>query len=70
MNEEYIRDFVTKKIIGVVRESANGDRTAYDFPSYKQLGVYKKSENITCLIPSYKKISDGDTVVSLIYNKK
>lgn len=67
MNEEYIRDYTTKKILGVIRETPTGDRTAFEFPSYKQLGIYRKSENVTYIIPSYKKISEGDSVVSLIY---
>lgn len=70
MQEEYIKDFESKKIIGVLKTNSNGDVCAYAFPSYKWLGIYKKQDNITYLIPSYRKISDGNSVVSLIYQQK
>lgn len=68
--EEYVKDYESKQILGVLKTEPNGDVYALDFPSYRQLGVYKKAEDITCEIPSYRKISDGNSVVSLIYKAK
>jgi len=70
MNSEYIKEYPSQKIIGVIRTESNGDQTALDYPSYKILGVYKKASNSTFEYPSYRKVSDGNTVMRFIYTKK
>lgn len=66
-NDEYIKDYQTKKILGVLRTESNGDIKAYSFPAYQWLGIYIKAQNITCEVPSYRKVSDGNSVVNFIY---
>ena len=42
-NEEYIRDFNTRQIIGIIKTEANGDKAAIDFATRKILGFYRAS---------------------------
>lgn len=67
--EEYIRDFQSKKILGIVRTEANGDQTAIDFSSRKILGYYRAKQDYTT--DFYGRITaQGNSVVSFIYNNK
>ncbi len=65
--DEFIKEYPSQRVIGVLRTSANGDITALQFPSYQALGIYKKSTNSTHELPSYRKVSDGNTVLQFIY---
>lgn len=68
--DEIIREYPSQKGIGVIRTESNGDQIALAYPSYRQLGIYKKAQNATFEIPSYRKVSDGNTVMQFIYNQK
>lgn len=65
--DEFIREFPTQKVIGVIRTMSNGDQVALSFPAYQQLGIWKKDQNATFEIPSYRKVSTGNTVMQFIY---
>lgn len=65
--EDYIKEF-NGQIIGVIRTEPNGDKIAFEFPSRKILGFYKKNMDITTDLLG-RPVSRGDTVVSLIYRK-
>ena len=67
--DEIIREYPSQRPIGVLRTSPNGDVTAYDYPSYRALGMYAKSTNTTCELPSYRKVSTGNTVAHFFYKK-
>jgi hypothetical protein len=68
-NEEYIRDFTSKKILGIIKTEPNGDQIAIDFPSRKILGFYRASRDVTTDFIG-RMLTKGNTVVSLIYNNK
>lgn len=66
--EEYIRDFDTKQIIGIVRTLKNGDEEAREFSSRRILGYYKKNLNVTTDFYG-RRIAVGNCVVSFIYKE-
>ena len=68
-NEEYIRDYNTRQIIGIIKTEANGDKAAIDFATRKILGFYRASRDVTTDFIG-RVLTKGDTVVSLLYNKK
>ena len=71
-SEEYIRDFSTRKIIGIVRTLHNGDVEVREFSSRKILGFYRKSKNTTTDFYGHM-VAKGNCAVGLIYdhyNKK
>lgn len=65
-NEEYIKDFNTQKIIGIIRYYANGDQTAVDFKTRKVLGFYKAALNQTTDFFG-RVLSIGNSIHSLFY---
>lgn len=67
--DEIIREFPSQKGIGVLRTMSNGDQVALSYPAMAQLGIWKKDQNATFEIPSYRKVSDGNTVMQFIYRK-
>jgi hypothetical protein len=70
--EEYIRDFQTRKIIGILRTLKNGDVEAREFDSRKILGYYRKGVDTTTDFYG-RMIAKGNCVVGFIYdahNKK
>ena len=67
--EEYIRDFQSRQIIGILRHKPNGDIEAVDFASRRILGVYRASTDDTIEFQSRQVIAKGNCVVSFIYNK-
>ena len=69
MTEEYIRDFNTKLVIGIIETDSNGDQTARDFQSRQILGYYRKKYDHTTDFYG-RVLTHGNTVVSLIFNKK
>jgi len=62
---EYIRD-PYNIIIGIVEYLDNGDKRVREFPSQKILGFYMKSTDTTT-DATYRILSQGDTVISLLY---
>ena len=70
--EEYIRDFRSRKIIGIVRTLRNGDIEAREFDSRRILGYYRKAVDTTTDFYG-RMIAKGNCVVGFIYdayNKK
>ena len=66
-SEEYIRDFKTRKIIGIVRTLKNGDIEAREFDSRKILGYYRKNKDLTTDFYGHM-IAKGNCVVGFIYD--
>ncbi len=66
--DEYIKDFYGR-ILGIIRNESNGDKTVIDFPSRKILGWYKKQFDYTTDFAG-RVIAKGDAAVSLIYKNK
>lgn len=67
--EEYIRDFNTRKVLGIIRTDSNGDQVAIDFDTRKILGYYRAKYNHTTDFYG-RVIAKGNCVSSFIYNKK
>jgi hypothetical protein len=67
--EEYIRDFPSQRIIGILRTLRNGDIEARDFNSRRILGYYRVGPDVTTDFFG-RRIAKGNCVVGLIYNKK
>ena len=70
--EEYIRDFQSRKIIGILRTMPNGDQEAREFSSRRVLGYYRKHIDTTTDFYG-KMIAKGNCVTAFIfdaYNKK
>lgn len=70
--EEYIRDFSSRKIIGILKTLRNGDIEAREFDSRRILGYYRKDRDMTTDFYG-KMIAKGNCVVAFIYdafNKK
>ena len=65
--EEYIRDFDTRKIIGILDYKPNGDIYAIEFSSRKILGIYRASTDDTIEFNTRRVVTKGNTVVSFIY---
>ena len=64
--EEYIKDFNTRQIIGILRYRPNGDIEAVEFKSRKILGFYRKSTDSTTDFLG-RVVAKGNCVVSFIY---
>lgn len=69
MTEEFIKDFNTRLVIGIVETDDNGDKIARDFQTRQILGYYKKKYNHTTDFYG-RVIALGDCVVSLIWQNK
>lgn len=70
--EEYIRDFQSRRIIGILRTMRNGDVEAREFDSRKILGYYRKDRDVTTDFYG-RMIAKGNCVAAFIYdayNKK
>ena len=68
--EEYIRDFNTRQILGILEHKPNGDIYAIDFDTRQILGIYRASTNDTIEFNTRMVVAKGNCVVSFIYNKK
>lgn len=68
MTEEYIRDFTSQKIIGIIRTESNGDQVAIEYVTRRILGYYRKKINKTTDLFG-RILSEGNSVASLLYNK-
>jgi len=66
-NDEYIRDFDTRQIIGILEHKSNGDIYAIEFSSRKILGIYRASTDDTIEFNTRKVVTKGNSVVSFIY---
>jgi hypothetical protein len=67
--EEYIRDFHSHRIIGILRTLRNGDIEAREFNSRRILGYYRVRPDVTTDFFG-RRIAKGNCVAGLIYNKK
>ncbi len=65
--EEYIRDFDTRQIIGILDHKPNGEIYAIEFSSRKILGIYRVSTDDTIDFDTRKIVTKGNSVVSFIY---
>jgi len=65
--EEYIRDFDTRQIIGILRHKSNGDIYAIEFKSRKILAIYRADSDDTIEFNTRKVVNKGNTVVAFIY---
>ena len=65
--EDYIRDFDTRMIIGILDHKSNGDIYAIKFSSRKILGIYRVSTDDTIEFNTRKVVTKGNSVVSFIY---
>lgn len=66
-NDEYIRDFQTRQIIGILRHKPNGDIEAREFSTRKILGYYRADRDTTTDFYG-RMIAKGNCVVSFIYD--
>ena len=66
-NEEYIRDFDTRQIIGILERKPNGDIYAIEFCSRRILGIYRASTDDTIDFNTRMVKTKGNSVVSFIY---
>jgi len=64
---EYIRDFDTRQIIGILETRTGGDVYAIEFSSRRILGIYRASTDDTIEFDSRKVVTKGNSVVSFIY---
>ena len=64
---EYIRDFDTRMIIGMLETRNGGDIYAIEFSSRKILGIYRASTNDTIEFNTRQVVTKGNSVVSFIY---
>ena len=67
-NVEYIRDFDTRMVIGMLETRDNGDIYAIEFNSRKILGIYRVSTNDTIEFDTRRVVTKGNSVVSFIYD--
>lgn len=65
--EEYIRDFQSRLIIGILRTLRNGDIEAREFNSRKILGYYRRDRDVTTDFYG-RMIAKGNCVVAFIYD--
>lgn len=68
INREDIREF-NGQFIGYIETFDNGDKAAYDFPSRRCVGFYRKAQDHTTDFYGVV-VARGDAVVSLIYKNK
>ncbi len=67
--DEYIREYPSGMIIGILTTKPNGDVEARDFNSRMILGFYRKSRNVTTDFYG-RTIATGNCVSALIYNER
>lgn len=68
IKEEYIRDFKTMKVIGIIRIYENGDQAAVDFDTRQVLGYYRAELDHTTDFYG-RVLTKGNAVQGLIYEK-
>lgn len=67
--QEYIRDFNTRQIIGILETKSNGDIYAIDFNTRQILAIYRAQYNDTIDFNTRMVVAKGNVAVSFIYNK-
>ena len=67
-NVEYIRDFDTRMVIGMLETRDNGDIYAIEFNSRKIVCIYRVSTNDTIEFDTRRVVTKGNSVVSFIYD--
>jgi hypothetical protein len=65
--DEYIRDFTTRQIIGILRYKPNGDIEAVEFASRRILAIYRAATDDTIDFATRRVVTKGNTAVSFIY---
>lgn len=65
-NTEFLREYESKRIVGILETETNGDQTLREYPSRRILGYYRAKQNVTTDLYG-RKISDGNTLSSLAY---
>ena len=68
-SQEYIREYPSQKILGIIETLDNGDQIARDFNTRMILGYYRAAYNHTTDVLG-RIIAKGNCVVSFIYNKR
>ena len=69
MSQEFIKEFGSGKILGIIETDSNGDQKAIDFDTRKILGFYRKKNDHTTDFYG-RIIARGNCVASLIFNKR
>ena len=67
--QEYIRDFSTRLIIGILEHKPNGDIYAIDFDTRQILAIYRAEYDDTIEFNTRQVVAKGNVAVSFIYNK-
>lgn len=65
--EEYIRDFNTRQIMGILETKPNGDVYAISFTTRQILAIYRKDFNDTIDFNTRMVVAKGNIAVSFIY---
>lgn len=66
--EEYIRDFNTRQIMGMLETKPNGDIYAISFTTRQILAIYRKQYDDTIDFNTRQVVAKGNIAVSFIYN--
>ena len=66
--EEYIRDFNTRQIIGILDHKPNGDIYAISFNTRQILAIYRAQYNDTIEFNTRQVVAKGNVAVSFIYS--
>ena len=69
MREEFIKEYPSQRILGIIRHNGDGTQSAHDFPSGRYLGIYDERTDETLDFPSSRVIAKGNILASLIYNQ-
>lgn len=67
VKEEFIREFPSQKVIGILRTLPNGDQEAREFSSRRILGFYRAAKDMTTDFYG-RVIARGNCVTGLIYD--
>ena len=69
MQQQYIREYPSGKILGIIETDTNGDQIARDFSTRMILGYYRARFDHTTDFHG-RVIAKGNCVASLIFNKR
>jgi len=68
--QEYVKDFNTRQIVGILEHKPNGDVYAIDFNTRQILAIYRKAYDDTIEFSTRQVVARGNVAVSFIYNKR
>ncbi|MBQ4049718.1 MAG: hypothetical protein IJD07_03590 [Clostridia bacterium] len=68
--QEYVKDFNTRQIVGILEHKPNGDVYAIDFNTRQILAIYRKAYDDTIEFNTRQVVAKGNVAVSFIYNKR